>query len=180
MSTSTYHHGALHDALIDQAVVMLEAGATDISLRALARRAGVSAAAPYRHFADKDHLMGAVAARGFELLAMALRAGDAEADPLLGQGMAYVRFATAHPALFRLMFAGVVPACRNEYAASGAAAQAVLRSRVASEEAMLAAWALVHGLAMLIIEQRLPPLPDELIARVLNASISGGAGPRGH
>src|SRR2546423_10801996 len=100
---STYHHGDLPAALLRAAGRVLEQkGIGALSLRDAARRAGVSHNAPYRHFADREALLGALAAEGFALLAKRLRG---QRGPELG--MAYVRFALEHPQRFRLMFGGV-------------------------------------------------------------------------
>ena len=150
----------LRARLIAAAVAALEAGASDLSLRGLARDVGVSAMAPYRHFADKAALMGAVAGYGFERLREALLEADAAAEgseAVVAQGLAYLRFAQAHPALFRLMFSGACvppePAGENAYG--------VLARRVGAltddPAATLACWALVHGLAVLALEGRAPP-----------------------
>src|SRR5919199_1636107 len=109
MSTSPgrgYHHGALKTALLDAADALLdEGGAGAVSLREAARRAGVSATAPYRHFADKEALLAALATRGFEQFGAALDEAARDAsDPLAAMGLAYVRFALARPGRFRLMF----------------------------------------------------------------------------
>src|ERR671929_1278117 len=109
MSTSPgrgYHHGALKTALLDAGEALLdEGGAGAVSLREAARRAGVSATAPYRHFADKEALLAALATRGFEQFGAAFEdAARDESDPLAAMGLAYVRFALARPGRFRLMF----------------------------------------------------------------------------
>src|SRR6185503_17019443 len=97
---STYHHGELRPALLRAAAKVLEAeGREAVSLRDLARRAGVSHAAPYRHFADREALLAALAEEGFVLLAAEL-----EGKPRREQAVAYVRFALANPGRFRLMF----------------------------------------------------------------------------
>jgi AcrR family transcriptional regulator len=165
MSTSdrAYHHGDLPAALIAAARELLaEDGSEALSLRAVARRAGVSAMAPYRHFPDKEALLAAVAADGFREFTVALEAADSRApadQALVEQGVAYVGFACAHPALFRLMFGpprqGMHPALKHDEAQ----AHGVLAARVAAETAAplrqsrtLACWSVVHGLASLIID----------------------------
>ena len=165
MSTSdrAYHHGGLPAALIAAARELLaEAGTEALSLRAVARRAGVSAMAPYRHFPDKETLLAAVAAEGFRDFTAALEAADRSVPPeraLLEQGVAYVRFACAQPALFRVMFGpprqGMHPALKHDEAA----AFGVLAARVAAETPapqrqgrVLACWSVVHGLASLLID----------------------------
>ena len=98
-----YHHGALREALILATESLLaERGAEAFSLREVARRAGVSPAAPAHHFGDASGLLTAVATSGFEALSAALEAGDAKGGgdaraALRGQGQAYVRFALQHP-----------------------------------------------------------------------------------
>src|SRR5215468_1280918 len=103
-----YHHGDLRHALVRSALEILsEAGVGGLSLRAAARRARVSAMAPYRHFADKEALLAAVAEYGFRELATWLTAATATAaDPRAGLaalGVAYVLFACDQPNLFKLM-----------------------------------------------------------------------------
>src|SRR4030088_2102693 len=110
MSTSkaTYHHGDLRAALVRAAIQLLEeSGETDLSLRAVARRAGVSPAAPYRHYADREALVSAVAAVGYRELAERLAAAHpapATPEQLASVAVAYVQFALEQPALFRMMF----------------------------------------------------------------------------
>ena len=104
-----YHHGNLRAALLEQAERTLADGG-DLSLRELARRVGVSHAAPRRHFAGKQALLDALAQDGFERLGAELRAALAGAEDfdarLLAFARAYVAFATEHAALLELMFAG--------------------------------------------------------------------------
>jgi len=104
-----YHHGDLRRALIDAAGRLLEAeGPSALSLRAVAREAGVSPAAPYHHFKDKGELLEAVAQEGWTLLDAALAKAKAEApsakDAMNGLGVAYVCFARENPALYRVMY----------------------------------------------------------------------------
>src|SRR3989454_10072010 len=102
---STYHHRDLRTALLREAGKRLEKkGIAALSLRELARRAGVSHNAPYRHFPDRDSLLAALAAEGFEMLGDAL-----EKRPRREMGEAYVEFAFAHPERFRLLFGGRLP-----------------------------------------------------------------------
>jgi AcrR family transcriptional regulator len=108
-----YHHGDLRNALVEAALRLIaEHGAQALTLRAAARAAGVSPAAPYRHFADKEALLAAVAEDGFEKLSRRMRAAargasDAAAR-LLAIGEAYVAFARAHSAHFHVMFGPAV------------------------------------------------------------------------
>ena len=110
MSTSkvTYHHGDLRAALVHAAMELLEeSGETDLSLRAVARRAGVSPAAPYRHYADREALVSAVAAVGYRELAERLAAAHpspSTPEQLASVAIAYVQFALERPTLFRIMF----------------------------------------------------------------------------
>jgi AcrR family transcriptional regulator len=152
----TYHHGDLRAATLQAASELLEKQGPDaIVLREVARRAGVSHNAPYRHFPDRDALLIALAAEGFRLFA---RHVQGRAGPDMGE--AYVGFALQHPQLFRLMFGGKVKlgsdpelsaASRGAY--EGLVAVFRARNDVAQPElAAAAAWSLVHGLAHLLMD----------------------------
>jgi AcrR family transcriptional regulator len=146
-------------------------GLTALSLRAVARSAGVSPAAPYHHFADKQALLNAVAAEGFAALRSEMLARMAEdADPtarLEASGIGYVAFAVENPALFRLMFGGDGPQVSADDALTSARdlAYAVLETAVADASpdrtanplTCLRLWALVHGIAKLILEGGINP-----------------------
>src|SRR5688500_2975476 len=100
-----YHHGHLRQAILAAAVdALTESGPARLSLRDLARRAGVSHAAPAHHFGDKAGLLSAVAAEGYNLLADALTAAQQHTGDFLDVGVAYVRFAIDHRAHFEVMF----------------------------------------------------------------------------
>ncbi|MGO7420962.1 TetR/AcrR family transcriptional regulator, partial [Rhizobium ruizarguesonis] len=106
-----YHHGDLHRAIVEAALdVLSESQSTEFSLRELARRAGVSHNAPYKHFADKRELLAAVSAVGFELLAKRMADATKELDSprerLAAIARAYVCGGVNNPALYRLMFGG--------------------------------------------------------------------------
>jgi AcrR family transcriptional regulator len=177
----------LRARLIDAAIALLdEQGEAGVTLRALAKATGVSAMAPYRHFADKAALLGAVAEAGFAELARVLADADqAEATKaaLVAQGLAYCRFAQAHPAMFRLMFGGT-PGCTvapKEYGE----AFAILSRRVASlaggdpGPATLAAWGVVHGLSTLALDGKVSAEDGVIRAAVaLVADGIVGAQPR--
>ena len=180
-----YHHGELRTALVGSALELLaEAGADALSLRAVARRAGVSAMAPYRHYADKEALLAAVAAHGFAGLREVLAAADRETPALVAQAVAYVRYALEHPALFRLMF-GARLDVSSELTVARDAAYAVLADRVAAEtpadtdrEArVLGCWSLVHGLALLFLDGRIgdkvATQSNEVARRVAKAMLGG-------
>src|ERR1700719_4327088 len=107
-ANATYHHGDLRAALVGAAMDLLEEGGeAELSLRAVARRAGVSPAAPYRHYADRESLVSAVAAVGYRELAERLAAAHptpSTPEQLASVAVAYVQFALDRPALFRIMF----------------------------------------------------------------------------
>src|SRR5882757_299003 len=107
-SNAPYHHGNLRPALVRAAMELLEeSGEADLPLRAVARRAGVSPAAPYRHYADREALVSAVAAVGYRELAERLAAAHpspSTAEQLACVAIAYVQFALERPGLFRIMF----------------------------------------------------------------------------
>jgi AcrR family transcriptional regulator len=188
---SNYHHGALRAALIRAAREILESeGYEALTLRAAARRAGVSQAAPYNHFADKAALLAAIAAQGFKEFADAMRNEvNAAADPetrLNAAGIAYVAFATSNPGLFKLMFGSNVhqssgnpdlDASRNSaYEVLRAAVHAVHASGLQHSEELesLRSWALVHGLATMINEGTIAPGTYDLkSARELAAALLG-------
>jgi AcrR family transcriptional regulator len=193
MSTSRpYHHKDLAAALVRAALELLqEVEVSALSLRMVARRAGVSPMAPYRHYADKDALLAAVAEHGFRQLERRLLAADQVAsgeDRLIAQGLAYVHFAQDERALFKLMFGPLIGPLEKHPALREAsnAAFAVLKEGVASERPQmdaherqvhaLARWSLAHGLASLIVDGRmLPPdgPDDQLIAKIIGEPMNG-------
>ncbi len=159
---SAYHHGALPEALLQAAGELLEAhGPAALSLRETARRAGVSHAAPYRHYKDREALLAAVAAEGFQRLEGAISAGPRPGAEAMG--LAYVRFALAHPQRFRLMFGGVLGTHEHPELRESAArafsrlvdAFAALGGDRDARVAAAAAWSLVHGLSQLLLEGHL-------------------------
>ena len=109
-ASNTYHHGNLRAELLDTAVEQLRTSSVeDLSLRALAREIGVSQTAPYRHFADKNELLAAMATRGYRELVRALHdagetASDSPRQELYAFAHAYVTYASNHPQMFKLMF----------------------------------------------------------------------------
>jgi AcrR family transcriptional regulator len=174
-----YHHGDLASALLDAGEVELaEKGVEGFSLRGVAKRAGVSHAAPAHHFGDVEGLLTALATRGFERFVARQQAfcERARRDPvsqLEASGVGYVAFALENPALFRLMFGSQRPDFDSDVL--GRAAQAAFDALVrrvadvtgnphppAKDRAALTdvgtVWALVHGLADLMIGGRMPSL----------------------
>ena len=163
-----YHHGDLPRALLDAAVeAIAEVGPAAVSLRDLARRAGVSHAAPAYHFGDKAGLLTAVAADGFRRLAATLREAYEATGSFLEVGVAYVGFAVTHRAHFEVMFRPELYHTDDpELVRARDAARALLyppAAEAANEggaddvRAAVAAWSLVHGLATLWLNQNLPP-----------------------
>ena len=174
-----YHHGDLRPALIAAATTLVEEnGVGAVSLREAARRVGVSAPAIYRHFANKDSLLAAVAAEGFRDLGAALAAASrSQRDPLSAMGMAYVRFALSRRGVFRLMF-GPELAKRADFPELKSAADQAFqwlkggvqpRGRAAQDSylAAIAPWALVHGLAQLFLDGVLPETQAEAITAAI-------------
>ncbi|WP_433652761.1 TetR/AcrR family transcriptional regulator [Micromonospora zamorensis] len=162
--TRAYHHGDLRRALLAAALEAIEeVGPAALSLRDLARRAGVSHAAPAHHFGDKAGLLTAFAAQGFDLLAQKL----IEADDVLEAGVAYVDFAVTHRAYFEVMFRPeLYRADDAELIAARERSGAALRSGVATlptgdapgdiDRDALAAWSIAHGFATLWLAGALP------------------------
>lgn len=191
MSTGSgpYHHGGLPAALVRAAIELLEEdGASDLSLRAVARRAGVSTAAPYRHFADRDALLSAVAAVGYQELAAALveaRPEPEAVDDLVPIAVAYVRFALARPALFRVMFAEPCDPTNPDRATATAAMRAYVQSIVEKvldpadpEATATAVWALVHGLAFLHLDGKFDSESDAVVATRVRGAVEAAIAVR--
>ncbi len=196
MVTKPYHHGNLRTELLDAAVAAIEdAGPTALSLRELARRVGVTHAAPAHHFGDKTGLLTAVAAEGLRLLAADLRAAWERSGSFLEVGLAYVGFATRHRAHFEVMFRPElyrvddpdVAAARDEMTALLVESAAQVSDATEGDQAgaLVAGWSLMHGLATLWLNGNLPPDlardPVELARRigVYLFQASGAAGRAG-
>jgi AcrR family transcriptional regulator len=196
-----YHHGDLRRALVDASLALLaEHGPQGLTLREAARRAGVSQAAPYRHFASKDALLAAIAEEGFRGLQKATAAAAARGhDPLerlIDACVAYVRFAVEHMAHYRVMFGPAVldksmyPGLRTSATGSFDALtnaiaecqrRGVLRAGDPRPMAM-ATWTLVHGLAALAADRQIPPavltmIPLERLADGLMRMLLQGLAP---
>jgi AcrR family transcriptional regulator len=181
---SRYHHGELRKVILaETARLVAERGADGVSLRQLAREAGVSHAAPAHHFTDRRGLFTALAAEGFNLLAAALRAARPD---FVDAALAYVRFAIDHPGHYAVMFdRSLVDPTDGELVAAEAAAAGELSQGVGTlvdphaksdpAAAELAAWSLVHGFAMLWLNNSVraeiaavdPMATTERIARML-------------
>jgi AcrR family transcriptional regulator len=167
-ASGLYHHGDLRRALLDAAAEEIDAvGVSALSLRELARRTGVSHAAPAHHFGDKTGLFTALAAEGFRLLHEQTAPGLQRSDALVQAGIGYLRFAVAHPAHFTVMYQAHLldladaELIRESSIASEVLREAVRRATGARREPALttqttAAWAVVHGLATLWISGNLP------------------------
>lgn len=183
MQRDSYHHGDLRQALINAALELVtDQDVRSLSLREVARRVGVSHTAPYRHFADKDALLATVAEEGFETLSCSLQAGTQQQtdDPLKqleAAGVAYVRYAIEHPSHYRVMFGAYEVNKQTYLSLADASKQAlmvlvnvivegqkagVVRSGEPRQLAQ-AAWALVHGLAMLLIDGRLSVTEEQTL-----------------
>lgn len=171
LTKQSYHHGDLHGTLVAAAEALLEEkGASGISLREVCQRAGVSHAAPYRHFRDKAALLEAIAKGGFEQLGKMIR--DARTrhanDPteqLREAGLAYVDWATDNPERTRLMFSGMMKSDSVSTSLRDSADSAYAEiyriiddGRAAgafggedTDSVVISAWSVVHGLTMLIL-----------------------------
>lgn len=175
-----YHHGDLRRALVDAARRILESeGPSALSLRAVAREAGVSPAAPYHHFKDKGELLDAVAHVGWDMLGDSMREGR-EAAPdvrhaMTEIGVAYVQFAQRHPALYRVMYdasrdkTALPEAMKSDQDSAYCMVQDAFRAAAGPEVpeidvelATIAAWCAAHGLAEMNVFQQFDPLKQVL------------------
>jgi AcrR family transcriptional regulator len=190
-----YHHGHLREALLGAATSLIaEAGPRGVTLREIARKAGVSHNAPYRHFRDKEELVAAVAVQGFRELDRALRAAVRRAsgprERLKACGLAYVSFALRRPAHFTVMFD--VPVGSGDHAERAEAAETAFGNLMnvvtdclaeenrSSEDPLdhaLFAWSLVHGIAKLAIAGRLPFRSRARVLAFAGYAVGGSAAP---
>jgi AcrR family transcriptional regulator len=175
-----YHHGDLRRGLVDAARRILEAdGPSALSLRAVAREAGVSPAAPYHHFKDKGELLDAVAMEGWDALGAALAQAKADATPdqvvVSELGVAYVCFARDNPALYRVMYerSRDKDSLPDDMRDNEESAYCLVREtfrEIAGENvsdqdvelATIAAWCAAHGLAEMSSFNQFVPLKAEL------------------
>lgn len=194
---SRYHHGDLPRALLHEAVRTIQThGMAALTLRGVGERLGVSRTALYRHFADKQALLAAVAAEGFRTLRAALveawGTGGRGREGFDAMGVAYVRFAVTHPAHYRVMFGGVVRPGDASRAVShpGTDAFQVLVDAIAEQQQTgvvrgddprqlaLYIWAVVHGVAMLALDGMLPPqVPAHALIEFANNRLRTGIAP---
>ncbi|WP_039843854.1 TetR/AcrR family transcriptional regulator [Rhizobium gallicum] len=196
-----YHHGDLHRAIVRAALdVLSESQTTEFSLRELARRAGVSHNAPYKHFADKRELLAAVSAVGFELLAKQMTDATKELDSprerLAAIARAYVCGGVNNPALYRLMFGGYLtgqdngrPAVERTAAenmkallvdaiSDGALGRLIANTAANTRKidgAILIFWSQMHGLTLLLVDRLVGPSDkvEALTESVLQGMLDG-------
>jgi AcrR family transcriptional regulator len=196
-----YHHGDLQRAIVTAALEVLgETQSTEFSLRELARRAGVTHNAPYKHFADKRELLAAVSAVGFDLLAKRLiGAMQGQTTPrarLFAIARDYVRHGVENPALYRLMFGGYltgpddarpaveIAAAENTktlladaiaHGALGRPLPSTPRNEQKIAAAILIFWSLMHGFTLLLVDRLVGPSrrTDELSESVLQGMLDG-------
>ena len=187
---AAYHHGNLREALVEAAIDILESeGIGALSLRAVARRVGVSQTAPYRHFADKEALLAAVAAEGFrrkrETQESLAKGAPNQGAYLKAMGRGYIAFGMQNPGLLRLMFSPAIEdwsrypellesSRLNYHALQEAVADALPEDApIPAGPVAAAAWSLVHGLTLLMVDGQITaegsgaPNDDILIDRVL-------------
>ncbi|MFG1931438.1 TetR/AcrR family transcriptional regulator [Mycobacterium sp. NPDC048908] len=185
MSRDTYHHGDLKAVILAKAAALVaERGADGISLRELAREAGVSHAAPAHHFTDRRGLFTALAAEGWYLLAEALKGARPD---FIDAALAYVRFALDHPGHYAVMFdRSLINTEDQELIAAVGAAGTELAQGVATlgdseakgdpQAAALAAWSLVHGFSLLWLNKAIDNNTDPiaLVHRVASMLFKSG------
>lgn len=193
-----YHHGDLRAALLAAAEAELaERGIEGFSLRAVAKRAGVSHAAPAHHFGDTSGLLTALAAEGFRRFLAMQRAREAQAAPdarsqILAAGLGYIDFAQARPALFRLMFGSRRPDFAHDDLTSAAQAayqhleEQTMAAGGRDVRDVAAAWAVAHGLADLTAAGRLksfhamsPEARDAAFAAIIARALPDPDGQKG-
>lgn len=200
-----YHHGNLKEALLQAALDLIgQKGPAGFTFAEAARSAGVSPAAPYRHFRDRDELLSNVAERGFEQFTAALTAAWDEGRPSVPDaferlGRAYLKFAREEPAFYAAMFeSGLSPAAHPGMHAAGERAFAVIRSSAEALAAMtppgvprppammmaLHIWSMSHGIASLFARgdearRKLPMSPEDLLEAGVLIYLKGLGFPTG-
>jgi AcrR family transcriptional regulator len=204
---TSYHHGDLRAALLEAALdIITERGPQSLTIREVARKAGVSHTAPYRHFANKDDLIVAVVKQGFELMSQTMqdKKSAAEPDPIsqfAASGTAYVDFALQHPAYYRVMYSGDLLTSTGQHTLQHTSAETfntlvedvttcqalnIIRPGDPAKQA-LALIATIHGLVSLINDNRASAFlgddhsPEELRDSVMSAIFDGiGAQANAH
>lgn len=193
----SYHHGNLRAALVAEARRLLaREGLEALTLRAVARAAGVSQTAPYRHFADRRALVAAVAGEGFRELETAMAAAMADGggrQGFRGVALAYVRFGRQHPALYRVMFGPEVANTEAlpELAATARSALDFVRAGIEQLQAhglvrpgdaatmAVAAWAALHGITSLILDGQAETVADvDTLVDAMAQLVMFGLAPR--
>ena len=188
-SATTYHHGDLPAALLSATAEAIEdTGLRALSLREVARRAGVSHAAPAHHFGNREGLLTAFAVQGFERFTAALRAapGDGPVELMRARARAYVRFAIDHRAHFEVMWRpelcdtddpALVELRIVAYLELWESVEAVQELGVhqgrETADLVLACWSAVHGLAWLLLQEAMPPGQSERSIEDLTDIVSG-------
>jgi AcrR family transcriptional regulator len=192
----TYHHGNLRQALIQSGLALIaEQGARALTLRELGKRAGVSRMAAYRHFRDRAALLDAIREAGFELFADALEqarlaAGGNFTSAMQALAVAYVRFARENPAYFEVMFSPSEASAASHHSEAGEKAFETLHRTIregqangdvrAGDSLLLAsaAWAIVHGISTLGLEQLVSKdIPPEKFVEACSGVIVSGLRP---
>lgn len=178
------HHSSRVALLNAGREILAEEGLTGLSLRAITRRVGISAAASYRYFADREHLLAAIATSGvWELTADLEMADKTSSSPLSAQASAYVRFALKNPALYKLIFGPEKFGFYPELESALATSYAVLATRIAkilaadpiASTKSFASWCLLHGIASLAIDHHLQAeqtTPEMKAAELINAVVA--------
>lgn len=189
-AVSSYHHGNLREALLSKGLELLESSIdAKFSMRELTRTIGVSANAIYRHFANKEELLTALAIQGFQKLleaqALAIQNASNSEQGFITAGRQYIYFAVQNPMLFRLMYGRFVVSHDDEtlkslaslaYTSMRYAGAHALKLDVESHEAKMVAtkaWSIVHGLSHLLIDGQFDHLSsgenERMIEDVLNS-----------
>lgn len=189
--TDHYHHGDLAATLIRLGIEALEnEGAEALSLRSLSQKAGVSKTAPYRHFADRETFLGSLTNEGHRMLYIDLARAANSSEPLSDMGAAFMRFAIAHPALYRLMNSSLMCRLPEEllvwaHCSIGLLGETIARAETADGTkpgfdpgAVASVWAYLHGLVLLRIDHAFPaafgePDWDYLAARTPSILLAG-------
>ena len=202
---AAYHHGDLRRSLLEAALRLVEShGVQGFTLREAARAANVSHNAPYRHFPSRTHLLVELAIEGQGHLLQALKAAVGRTanhrERIVRLGIAYMEFAIAHTALFRVMFSSDVARNRTEQLTAAqsatfqffesellASAQAGLLRQGAVEQHALAGWSALHGAAMLILDGVFDNTavaarrkPREIARLIIESMLTGILAPRGN